>query len=104
MSRGMRSRLGMSGSVLAIDVGKYGSNTFRNTSNGKNFQSFFSGIFGDEFTINEWEESFSNVTGTTNSGYTTQVVGVACCLWAAVRFRGTFIPCTQVEVTRIVLW
>ena len=82
--RGMRSRLGTSRSVLAIDMGKYGSNTFRNTSKEpyveRYFQSFFSGMFGDEFTVNEWEESFSNVTGTTDSGYT-----AALQKWLAVR-------------------
>ena len=68
-----RTELGVSGSFLSIDVGQFGSSTFKNVSNTPFVQRYFhvcfKSVYGDSTTVGMWEESFRSVAMTTDSGY-----------------------------------
>ena len=58
---------------LSVDIGKYGSNSFRNTGDSSNlheeFVKFFMNFYGGKLTIHEWERTFEDVAHTEDSGY-----------------------------------
>jgi hypothetical protein len=59
--------------LLAIDTGKFGSNSIHNVGKGSElntrFEDFFSSLYGTELTVDGWEDSFENVAHTKDSGY-----------------------------------
>ena len=65
------SGIGMT--FLSIDIGKYGSNSFRNTGDSSNlreeFAKFFMNFYGGKLTIHEWESTFEDIAHTEDSGY-----------------------------------
>ena len=55
---------------LSIDMGKYGSKSFKqNATIQQDFQNFFQGVYGDKWSIAEWEGSFEDTGDTTDAGY-----------------------------------
>ena len=64
---------GIGRTFLSIDIGKYGSNSFRNTGDSSDlheeFEKFFTNFYGDKLTIHEWERTFQNIANTNDSGY-----------------------------------
>ena len=58
---------------LSIDIGKYGSNSFRNTGDSSDlreeFAKFFMNFYGGKLTIHEWERTFEDIGHTEDSGY-----------------------------------
>ena len=65
--RNVVSENGPMKTFLSIDVGRYGSSSLRNVS--KDFKPFFHSLFGEEWSIFEWEKSFEEVGKTTDTGY-----------------------------------
>ena len=65
------SGIGMT--FLSIDIGKYGSNSFRNTGDSSNlheeFVKFFMNFYRGKLTIREWERTFEDIAHTEDSGY-----------------------------------
>ncbi len=60
----------MSRTFLSIDMGKYGSRSFKqNTSVLQEFNDFFRGVYGNKWSIKEWERSFEDIGDTSDSGY-----------------------------------
>ena len=64
---------GIGRTFLSIDIGKFGSNSFKNTGDSsdlhKEFEKFFKSLYGGRITIKEWERTFQDVTHTDDSGY-----------------------------------
>jgi hypothetical protein len=64
---------GIEMTFLSIDIGKYGSNSFRNTGDSSNlleeFAKFFTNFYGGKLTIHEWERTFEDIGHTEDSGY-----------------------------------
>lgn len=55
---------------LSIDMGKYGSNSFKqNASVQQDFENFFHGMYGSKWSIKEWERSFKDIGNTNDAGY-----------------------------------
>lgn len=58
---------------LSIDIGRYGSNSFRNTGDATDlkteFKNFLLRLYGGSLTAQDWENTFENVTGTNHAGY-----------------------------------
>ena len=69
----LRAESGTNTTFLSIDIGKYGSNSFRNTGDDKDLQvefgKFFRQLYGDSLSITEWEKMFEDTSQTTDSGY-----------------------------------
>ena len=63
----------LSRTFLAIDIGKYGSHSFRNTGDSSDldeeFRKFFRKLYGNELSISDWEGTFEDVSHTTDPGY-----------------------------------
>ena len=66
----LTSKSGLTTTFLSIDMGKYGSNSFR-YDNGvqKDFERFFRSVYDGGWSISDWERSFEDVGGTTDAGY-----------------------------------
>ena len=64
---------GIGRTFLSIDIGKYGSNSFRNTGDSSNlheeFEKFFANFYSRKVTISEWEQTFQDIAHTDDSGY-----------------------------------
>lgn len=64
---------GIDSTFLSIDIGKFGSNSFKNTGDSsdlhKEFEKFFKSFYGGNVKINEWEQTFQDVAHTDDSGY-----------------------------------
>ena len=64
---------GIGTTFLSIDIGKYGSNSFRNTGDSSDlreeFAKFFMNFYGGKLTIHEWERTFEDTSHTNDSGY-----------------------------------
>ena len=58
---------------LSIDIGRFGSNSFRNTGDSSDlqeeFQKFFKNFYRGQVTIAEWEQTFQDVSHMNDSGY-----------------------------------
>ena len=58
---------------LSIDIGKYGSNSFKTTGDETDlkteFRNFFANLYGGALTVHDWEHTFEEVTGTNVAGY-----------------------------------
>ena len=58
---------------LSIDIGKFGSNTFKNTGDSSDlheeFEKFFKKLYGGQTTIHDWEKTFQEISHTNDSGY-----------------------------------
>ena len=69
----LRNESGIQTTFLAADVGKYGSVTLASRAELKDhitdFHKFFKQIYGAETSVEEWERTFEEVAGTTDSGY-----------------------------------
>ena len=64
------SKSGSNTTFLAIDMGKYKSNSFKYDSSAqKDFEMFFQSVYNGRWSISEWERSFVDVGGTTDAGY-----------------------------------
>ena len=70
--RDTRSQAGLNHTLLAIDMGKYGSNSIHHAGQGTElnarFKDFFKSLYG-RLSVEEWEESFEDVAHTTDPGY-----------------------------------
>ena len=69
----LKTHSGINTTLLAIDMGKFGSNSIHNVGRGSelriNFEQFFKTLYGTQFTPESWEDSFEHVAHTTDSGY-----------------------------------
>lgn len=58
---------------LSIDIGKFGSKSFKNTGDSSDlneeFEKFFKNFYGGRVTIREWEQTFQAIGNTDDSGY-----------------------------------
>ena len=64
------SKSGLNATFLAIDMGKYKSNSFRYDNGAqKEFERFFRSVYDSKWSISDWERSFEDVGGTTDAGY-----------------------------------
>ena len=72
--RDIKNSSGLKHTLLAGDIGRYGSNTFINTTHVSvsdmehGFREFFSRVYGSSQTVEEWEESFGDMVHTRDSG------------------------------------
>ena len=68
-----RERSGLNHTFLAIDIGRYGSNSFHSAGDGTDlsveFERFFRAVQGQRLSVASWEDSFEDVAHTTDSGY-----------------------------------
>ena len=87
---------GIETTFLSIDIGKYGSNSFRNTGDETNlleeFKKFTRQLYGESFSIPNWENSFEDVSHMTDAGYIALlqkvlVTGASCVIFVG---GGTF--------------
>ena len=71
--RETRAQYSLNHTLLAIDMGKYGSNSIHHAGQGTElnfrFQEFFRTLYGGRLTVEEWEDSFEDVAGTEDPGY-----------------------------------
>ena len=71
--RSIVTKTGLNRTFLAIDIGKYGSNSFKSTGDSSNlgdeFHNFFGALYNDHLTISGWEESFEDIAQTKDAGY-----------------------------------
>lgn len=69
----VREHSGLNHTFLAIDIGKYGSNSFHSTGDGSDldveFERFFRAVHGHRLSVDSWEHSFEDVAHSTDSGY-----------------------------------
>ena len=72
-TRKLAEDIGVGRTFLSVDIGKFGSNSFKNTGDSsdlhKEFEKFFKSLYGGQVTINEWERTFQDVAHTDDSGY-----------------------------------
>ena len=76
--RETKENTGLNTTLLAIDLGKYGSSSIQNAGKGSEmdvgFKNFFNTLYyGQDFTLHDWEESFKHVAHTTDSGYVAMI-------------------------------
>ena len=71
--REVKEQSGLNRTFLAIDMGRYGSNSIHDTGEGSQlsaeFNKFFRALYGTGLSPSSWEESFEHVAHTTDSGY-----------------------------------
>lgn len=69
--RSVVSATGFSTTFLSTDIGRLGSKSFLTRKSGLDgpFSDFFKTIYGSTLTIREWEATFENISGTSQSGY-----------------------------------
>lgn len=71
--REIKQQTGLNTTVLAIDMGKYGSNSIHGADKGSElntkFEEFFRSLYGTELSWDHWENSFESAAHTTDSGY-----------------------------------
>ena len=61
---------GINSTFLAIDIGRFGSNSILNeTELSFIFKKFFSLLYGERWSVEEWEDSFEDVVHTEDPGY-----------------------------------
>ena len=64
---------GINVTFLSSDIGRFGSNSFKRKEkeNGLEdvFSEFFNTIYGNKLTVNNWETSFEETSGLSNTGY-----------------------------------
>ena len=64
---------GLNSTLLAIDMGRFGSNSIHHAGQGSEldsrFRDFFKSLYGSRLTVEEWEESFEDVAHTADPGY-----------------------------------
>ena len=69
----LKSDSGIDTTFLSIDIGKYGSNSFRNTGDRSDlsteFRKFFTRLYNNSLTIPSWEHTFEDVSHGTDAGY-----------------------------------
>ena len=66
--RKLRESSGLQTTFLAADMGSHGTLTSPEI-NGTHFEEFVQQIYGDKMSVEEWERTFEEVAGTTDSGY-----------------------------------
>ena len=76
--RETKENTGLNTTLLAIDLGKYGSSSILKAGKGSEmdvgFKNFFNTLYyGQNFTLHDWEESFKHVAHTTDSGYVAMI-------------------------------
>ncbi len=60
----------LSRTFLSIDMGKYGSRSFKqNASVLLDFNHFFHGVYGSKWSIEEWERTFEDIGKISDTGY-----------------------------------
>ena len=68
-----KQQSGLNTTLLAIDMGKFGSNSIHDAGKGSElntrFEDFFSSVYGTELSLDGWENSFERVAHTTDAGY-----------------------------------
>lgn len=71
--RDIKHQSGLNATLLAIDMGKYGSNSIHDGGRGSElnteFEKFFRSLYGPGLSMDQWEESFEGVAHTTDSGH-----------------------------------
>ena len=71
--RETRQAIGLNATLLAIDMGKFGSNSIHNSGKGTElsarFDQFFSSLYDQQWSPEDWEESFEAVAHTADPGY-----------------------------------
>ena len=71
--RDLRTQSGVNTTLLAIDMGKFGSNSIHEAGRGSElrtrFEEFFGSLYGAELTVEQWEDSFEQVARTEDPGY-----------------------------------
>ena len=71
--RDIKHQSGLNATLLAIDMGKYGSNSIHDGGKGSElnteFEKFFRSLYGPDLSLDHWEDSFEGVAHTTDSGY-----------------------------------
>ena len=71
----IKAQFGFSNTLLAVDMGRFGSNTLMERGNitvehlNSRFEKFFRQLYGGTRSVKEWEDSFENVLNTTDAGY-----------------------------------
>lgn len=69
----LKAESGIDTTFLSIDIGKYGSNSFRNTGDKSDllteFRKFFRRLYNNSLTVPTWERSFEEVSHSTDAGY-----------------------------------
>ena len=64
---------GVNSTFLAIDMGKFGSNSIHNAGQGTElsfrFNKLFSSLYGGRWSVEEWEDSLEDVVQTEDPGY-----------------------------------
>lgn len=71
--RDIVTKTGLNRTFLAVDIGKYGSKSFKNTGDSSNlgdeFSKFFRSLYDDHLTMSGWEKSFEDIVQTKDAGY-----------------------------------
>ena len=68
----MKIKTNMSKVFLSMDIGKYGSDSFRNKKyfgHLKSMEDFVGKVYQGGFTVRDWERTFESITHTQDSGY-----------------------------------
>ena len=79
--KAVQKESGLNTTFLAADMGRFGSNTFSHAKNHEEVKrkfenDFFKAVYGPEFSVENWEDSFQTVANTTDAGYIGQLQGV----------------------------
>lgn len=69
----LRADTGLNTTFLSIDIGKYGSNSFRNTGDKSDllteFKRFFTKLYNGSISISSWEHRFEEISQSVDAGY-----------------------------------
>lgn len=69
----LRADSGLNTTFLSIDIGKYGSNSFRNTGDKSDlsteFKRFFTKLYNGSVSISSWEHGFEEISRSVDAGY-----------------------------------
>ena len=69
----LRADSGLNTTFLSIDIGKYGSNSFRNTGDKSDlsteFKRFFTKLYNSSSSISSWEHGFEEISRSVDAGY-----------------------------------
>ena len=69
----LRADTGVNTTFLSIDIGKYGSNSFRNTGDKSDlsteFKRFFTKLYNGSISISSWEHRFEEISQSVDAGY-----------------------------------
>ena len=71
--RETRAHSGLNSTLLAIDMGRFGSNSIHNAGEGTElsfrFRELFKSLYGSSMSVEDWEDSFEDTAHTKEPGY-----------------------------------